>query len=224
MDFIHDDRVHGAEIASCFARCEQKIQRLRRRDEDVRRLFEHGRAILHRRVASADTGADLRAEIASCQGELLNLREWAVKVLLNIVGQRLQRRDVHDLCARSEAALQCLAQQAIDADKKCCKGFARSSGRGDERAFAAQDDGPACPLRLGGCAELRREPLRDDGVCPRERGIDVEIGRDGETRGHVCDSTPGFAICSLQGQAPSTARAPYDESDGLSDQDLRCVF
>jgi hypothetical protein len=67
VDFVDDD---GADVAQMFprlARGEQKVERLRRRDQDVRRVAQHAGALDGQRVAGADAGADGRAEIAACR-------------------------------------------------------------------------------------------------------------------------------------------------------------
>ncbi len=86
VDLVHNHRVHMAQVQPCLTGGQQQIQRFRRGHQDVRRLLQHGRAILHRGIARAHAGADLRAQIASRQRQLLNLRKWPVEVLLHIVG------------------------------------------------------------------------------------------------------------------------------------------
>ena len=65
-------------------RGQQQEERLRRRDQDVGRLAEHRRALLLRRVAGAHRDRELRLEPG----------ERPAQVALDVVVQRLQRRDV----------------------------------------------------------------------------------------------------------------------------------
>ena len=168
VDLVDDDGADMAEVLAGFAGGEQQVERLGRGDEDVRRVAQHARALAGQRVAGADAGADRRAEIAARGGELLDLGERPVEVLLNVVGERLERRDVDDLCGGRERAGDGEAQQLVDGDQKRGERFARASGRGDERGFAAEDGGPALLLRLGGGAELGEEPLGHEGMSPGE--------------------------------------------------------
>jgi hypothetical protein len=91
-------------------------------------------------------GRDSRA-----QRQLLDLGERAVEVLLHVVGERLERRDVDDLGGgASEPAMAWRRSWSI-ATKKCSQGFAGAGGRGDEGGLAAQDAGQ--PSIWGSVAE-----------------------------------------------------------------------
>ena len=65
---------------------EHQIERLRGRDQDVGRLAQHRLPVLLRRVAGAQADRDRRADA----------RERRAQVALDVVGERLQRRDVDD--------------------------------------------------------------------------------------------------------------------------------
>ena len=65
VDLVDDDGADAAEVLARLARGEQDVKRLGRGDEDVRRVAEHGGALFGERVAGADSGADLGAEIAA---------------------------------------------------------------------------------------------------------------------------------------------------------------
>ena len=60
VDFVDDDRAHRAQHVPARLGAEQDVQRLRRRDEDVRRRAAHARALALRRVAGAHGRADRR--------------------------------------------------------------------------------------------------------------------------------------------------------------------
>ena len=74
-------------------------------------MAQHGRAVFLEGVAGAHASTDLRAEIAPLEGELLDLGERADEVLLDVVRERLERRDVDDVGVWLEAAGDGLAQQ-----------------------------------------------------------------------------------------------------------------
>ncbi len=59
MDFIHDNGADRLKQPSAFLGGEQNEQRLRRRDEDMRRALEHLLPIRHRRVAGSDQHTQL---------------------------------------------------------------------------------------------------------------------------------------------------------------------
>ncbi len=113
----------AAQVLAGFARGEQDVERLGRGDEDVRRVAEHGGALFGQRVAGADSGADLGGEIAAFEGELLDLAQGLIEILLHVVRERLERRDVDDLRCRRESCL------------RWRRGGAGRCRRGRQRAF-----------------------------------------------------------------------------------------
>jgi hypothetical protein len=168
VNLIHDHGAHAGEVLAALAGGQQQVERLRRGDQDVRRMLEHREALFGQSVSGAHGGADLGAQIAALHGELLYLSERAVEVLLHVVGERLERRDIDDLRLRGEIAGERGAQQLVDADQEGSQRLAGAGGRGDQCGLAAQDRGPACDLRLGGRTELGQEPLLHHRMRPRE--------------------------------------------------------
>ena len=168
VDFVDDDGADAREIGARFFRGEQDEEGLRRGDEDVGRLLEHGAALGGERVAGADGGADGRAEIAALKGELLYLLQRLFEVLANVVGERFERRDVDDFGVRLELACECLTEELVDADEEGGECFAGAGGGGDERGPLGEDGRPAFDLRLGGGAEAGEKPLLEDGMGPCE--------------------------------------------------------
>ena len=75
---------------------QQDVKRLRCGDENVRRPPRHRPPLVRRRIAGAHQGADLRQRHAQAGRELLNLSERLLQVLLDVIRERLQRRDVDD--------------------------------------------------------------------------------------------------------------------------------
>jgi hypothetical protein len=159
-----------------FAGGEQQVERLGRGDEDVRRVAQHARALQRERITGADGGADGRAEVAARGSQLLNLGERGIEILLDVVGERLERGDVDDLRGGCERAGNGQAQELVYGDEKGGQCFAGAGRRGDEGGFSAQDGGPALLLRFGGGAEPGEEPLGHDGVRPGKGVLRVEIG------------------------------------------------
>ena len=87
-------------------------------------MLEHRGAILGESVSGANAGADFPAQVAALDGELLDFAEWSVEILLHVVGERLERRDVNDLRLRCKAAVDGGAKKFVDADEKGGEGLA----------------------------------------------------------------------------------------------------
>ena len=95
VDLVHDHRL-GVHEELARPRCEHQVERLRRGDEHVGRVAEHRLALLLRRVAGADGHRHVPADPL----------ERGAEVLLDVVGESLQRRDVDQArAARARRAL-----------------------------------------------------------------------------------------------------------------------
>ena len=153
VDLVDDDRV---DRAKGFARVrrEQQVQRLGRRDQDVRRLAPEARPLGLRRVARADRNSRRQVGVAARVRHLRDAGERRPQIALDIGRQRLQGRDVQDP-APGRFRRRGREHQAIEAPQKCRQGLA-AAGRGeDERGVAARDCGPSERLRPGW---VRRKP------------------------------------------------------------------
>ena len=142
VHLVEDQRVDAPQQLAC-ARGEQQEERLRRGDQDVRRLAEHRRALLLRRVARADGDAELRLEA----------RERAAQVPLDVVVERLERRDVEQAEAVSRRR-----RQAVDRGEERGERLPRAGRRLDEDVPAAGDRRPALRLRRRRRGEVSLEP------------------------------------------------------------------
>ena len=155
VDFIHDHRLDVAQNLPALLRREQDVKRFRRGHQDVRRPLQHGAALVHQRVAGADGGTDLRHQQTALARQLQDFAQRDFQILLDVVAQRLERRNIEDFGAVLEVAGQRLAHQAVDAGQKCRQRFAGAGGRGDQRGPARENVRPALLLRLGRRAEPR---------------------------------------------------------------------
>ena len=166
MNFIHDD---GPDIvqypAALFGR-EQQVERFRRRDQDVRWPPDHLLSRRARGVAGADHDPDLRLREPCLLGPLRNLAQGLVQVLLDVVTERFERGHVQDLRAVFEAASESLLEQGIKTGEKGGERLAGAGGRGDQDVLTRRDRRPASGLHVGGRAEPRAEPLRNDRMKP----------------------------------------------------------
>ncbi len=176
VNLVDDDGARRREHAAARFRAEQDIERLRRRDDDVRRALAHAHALGLRRVAGAherpdiDVGESLRLELAA------NAGEWRGEVTPDVVRERLQRRDVNDERFIGQRRLEALAKQAVNRREKCRERLARPRRGGDQHVVAALDQRPRARLRRGRARKIGVEPAREGGV--------KKIGRD-----HRCTFT-----------------------------------
>ena len=123
-------------------RADHQIERLGRRDQDVRRLPAHPAPLGLRRVAGAQRDRDRRPDPLQRRPQ----------VALDVVGERLERRDVDDPHARAEPLG--LASEAVDPPQERGEGLARAGRRADQGVRARGDRRPAG--RLGGRGGLER--------------------------------------------------------------------
>src|SRR5580704_120646 len=169
MNLINDHGLNITQDRAALLRCKQDVQRLRCRDKNMRRTLQHRTALVHERVAGADSGANLWHQEATFACHLQNFAEREFEVLLDIVAQRLQWRNVQDLGAILEIARQRFSHQSINAGEKCGEGLAGASGRRNERGVTSQNVRPSLLLRLRGRAEAADKPIPHERVGPSER-------------------------------------------------------
>jgi hypothetical protein len=144
----------------------------------VRGRLDRFRADGRRRVAGAERGADrhrrepARLELGRDAGE------WRSQVLLDVVGQRLQRRNVEDAGLVAELTGEADLHQLVDRAEEGGERLARAGGRGDERVPAGLDGGPALLLRRRRLAERALEPARHGRVKELEDGAHGNSGTE----------------------------------------------
>ena len=97
VDLVDDHRARGPEHAAAGLGAEQDVERLRRGHDDMRRAAAHALALGRWRVAGAHQGADLHVRQALSPQSLADPGERRFEVALDVVRERLQRRDVDDL-------------------------------------------------------------------------------------------------------------------------------
>ena len=181
VDLVDDDVLDAAEDLARRAG-QHQVQRLGRRDQDVGRVAGDLAPVLGRRVAGPAGDRDVRrlGSPSRCgrQGDPGQRRP---EVALDVVGQRLERRDVQD----ADRAGRLAGRRGL--------GWVASRSRHHRNAARvlplpvgawisvwrpARDRGPAAGLRVGRRLEAGPEPVTDGGREGRER-----IGDDGR-RGH----------------------------------------
>ena len=171
VNLVHDHGANGAQILPRLRTRQQQVQRLGRGHQDVRRCLQHRQPLLRQGVARAHAGTNLRQEVAAFQRQRQNFFQGLVQVLLNVIGERLKRRNIDNLRRRGQPSFDGLHDQLIDRDQKGGQRFSRARRRGDQRRISLHNGRPAFDLRLGGRAESTQEPLAHHRVRPGKRGV-----------------------------------------------------
>ncbi len=169
VNFVDDDGLDVTENVAAAVGGQQDVERLGRGDQDVRRTLQHLAPLFHQGVAGANGGANLRHQVAAFTGQREDFAEWDLEVLLNVVAQRLQWRNIENFGRVAQISGECLADKAIDADEKCREGFAGTGGSGDEGGAAGEDLRPTLLLGLGRRTKALDEPLGDERMGPGKR-------------------------------------------------------
>ena len=167
VDLVDDDGARGREHRATGFRAEQDVERLRRRHDDVRRPPSHAGTLRLRGVARAHQRADVDVGEAERRELRADARERRFEVLLDVVGERLQRRDVDDVRFVGQRGLDALAHQRIDRGEERGERLARAGGRCDEHVPPGLDQRPGARLGLGGFGKMLAEPGFDGGMKER---------------------------------------------------------
>ncbi len=134
VDLVDDKPADGTEDLARGARQDEK-QRLRRRDQDVRRVALHRPPDLGRRVAGADRDRDVW-RLESLRLHLVaDADERRAEVAVDVVRERLQRRHVKDATSLRVDRHR-LRRQAVEAPQKRRQGLA-APGRSRHQDVAA---------------------------------------------------------------------------------------
>ena len=155
-----DAREHGA---SARAR-EQDVERLRRGHQDVRGLPAHGLARRAWGVAGAHHRPDPRSRLAGLDQRAVDAFEGYLQVLVHIVAERLERRDVEHASRVGERRPAAVAHQGVDGGEKAGQRLAGAGGRRNQGVAARRHRLPRLLLARGRGAEVRGEPGSDGGV------------------------------------------------------------
>ena len=194
VDLVDDHGAHAPQVLAAALRRDQQVERLGRGDQDVRRLAHHRLPLALRRVSAAHRRADRRGLEAEFRGDRADLLERGLEVALDVVAERLERRDVDDLRHVLERARLRLADEAVDAGEEGGEGLAGAGRRADQRVAPAGDLRPAGRLRVGRRIEAAAEPGRDGGM-----EVDAARGRRfGGGHWHSGEQTCGGRQSSLR--------------------------
>jgi hypothetical protein len=114
VDLVDDHRFRGAEEPAAVVGGQQDVEGLGRGDQDVGRALDHRGAFRGRGVAGSDCNADLGQLEALGGGELANLAERFLEVLLDVVAERLEGRDVDHRGLVGQVAVGRALDQLVD--------------------------------------------------------------------------------------------------------------
>ena len=164
MDLVDNDRSSRRQHFPARLGAEQHVKRFGRRDDDMRRALAHAGALGLRRVAGADQGADLDIGQIERFELLADTGERQRQILLDIVGQRFQRRNVNDQRLVRQRRLDAAADQAVDRGEEGGQRLAGPGRRGDQDIAAGLNCRPSPCLRLGRGCKVLVEPAVDSRV------------------------------------------------------------
>ena len=172
VNLVDDDGAGAGQHLPPALAGEQDVQRLGRRDDDVRETPAHLLALALRRVSRAHRAADSRLRQAQAFQLGTDPFERQFEIALDVVRQRLQRRNVDDarLVGKHAAARNRLAHQRIDRREKRRQRLARAGGRSDEHVPSRLDGRPGVNLRRCGRGKGGLEPRAHRGVEQIEYG------------------------------------------------------
>ena len=179
MDFIDDHRAHATQHRPAGLGAQQHVQRFRRGHQDVRRPLAQCGAFGLRGVAGAHRGADVDVGQGLRGQCLADAGQRRFQVQMDVVRQRLQRRDVQHQGGVRQPVRQRFAHQRVDRGEEGRERLAGAGRRGDQGVAAGCDRRPGLLLGVGGRGEAAREPVGDG----RMEG--VEHRGWGGARGHA---------------------------------------
>src|SRR5688572_18593752 len=126
------------------------------------RAFEHLLAIGHRRIAGAEQYTEVRHQEAGQQRSVADFSERSLEVFLNVVAERLQRRNVEHLRMVIELSRERLLEEMIDAREKRGKRLPGTGRRGNQNIPPRLDSGPGLNLDVSRSPDYRPKPLGDE--------------------------------------------------------------
>ena len=203
-DGVHLVDDHGLDAGEDLprARGEHQVEALGRRDEDVGRRAQHAPALLRRRVARAHGDARSRQVDARRGSGRADARERRAQVALDVVVERLERRDVEHA-----QALARLGHEAVEEPEEGGERLARARRRADEHVLARRDRRPAQRLRRRRRAERALEPA----PCMRRETGERVSGGGGHRR---CTIRPPDCRSSPQQEVEREQPAGGDDHGG----------
>ncbi|MNM81210.1 hypothetical protein D3C81_932060 [compost metagenome] len=189
VDLVDDHCLCGAEHLPARVGTEQHIQGFRRGHQNVRCGLAHCRTIFLRCIAGAHGRGDLQFGQAHHAQLLGNAGQRVLQVDLDVVGQRLEGRDVDHQGGVGQAfgVFQATVHQVVDDGEKGGEGLAGTGGRGDQGRAALADQRPRPGLGGGD----RRERVAEPGADGRVEAAQGTVCGNGQV--HAASYAGGWA-------------------------------
>ena len=183
VNLVDDHRACAREHPPPGLGAEQDVERLGRGDDDVRGALRAARPLVLRGIAGAHEGADFDLRQAE-RGELrADARERRLEVALDVVGERLERGDVHhQRLVRQSAGGDASAHQLVDRREECGERLARARRGGDQHVSLRRNHRPGRALGRRRSREGAREPPGDGRMkLGGHEGIEAQSRRHEES-------------------------------------------
>jgi hypothetical protein len=196
VDLIDDDGAGGREHGATRLRPEQDVERFRRGHHDMRRAAAHAVAFAAAGIARSYPGADLHLRQALRLQSLADAGERRFQVTMDVVRERLERRDIDDLGLVLEGARKPLPHQVVDCGEERRERLARPGRGRDQHIPARLQRRPRLRLRRRGRGEGAIKPdgdgrmkqgcwRHDTGSCGGRRDDDTGGARPNGRRSPV---------------------------------------
>ena len=196
VHLVDDHRLDVRELLAIALHRDHQRQRLGRREQHVRRAAHHQPPLFDRRVAGAHAGAHerlahapapLRRALRVGPLEDPHLAQRAAQVVLDVVAERAQRRDVEAVRPREELVGVAQAGEPRDHREKRRERLPGAGRRADQGVAALRRQGQRLRLRRRRGAEVLVAPRRDVRVqrgksAVHENGISSSNGRSAPRR------------------------------------------
>ena len=215
VDLVHDDGSGAGEHGPPALAGEKDVERFRRGHQDVRRLPAHGLARRARGVAGAHHGADAGAGLPGLGQGAVDARERHFQVLVHVVAEGLERRDVDHPGRVGQRRPAAVPDQGVDGGEEPGQGLARAGGGGDEGMASGGHRLPCLradrvPLGAGrSAADRDRFPIRTlppDGVHRGAGSRQPQRGERSEPRRRACPRESGGGSGNAPGHGELSRR------------------
>ncbi len=148
VDFVDDHRPRALQHRPTAFRGQQQVERFGSCDQNVRRRFQHCRALRRWRVAGPHRRGDPRRLEALSFGDSPDPPARLGQILVDVRTERFQWRDIDHSNFVRQRLRETLAQQIVERNQKRRQRFAGSSRRRDQAVAAVANRLPAALLRL----------------------------------------------------------------------------
>ena len=143
MNFIDDDILNRAKDVPRLSGGKNEIERFRSGDENVRWVLHHRRSTRLWCIPGSDCCSYFRRLQPLNLCFFTDSAERSFEIALNVVTQRLQRRDIEATHPWRCVILQVLFEQVVDGPQESGKSFPRSCRSEDERVSTRCNARPA---------------------------------------------------------------------------------